>query len=121
MMLAIFDKGGVLMEAKVLRVASVGGESAVIAIKLSEGSEDEREIVASKNFQIDGGRDIMVVTLKPRPISATYDPFDWKNGDVGVEADWPMLYVHKQIETNWDDLSSGDVIDIQDAPNPHLD
>jgi hypothetical protein len=107
------------MDAKLLKVLSIDGESVVIAVKLAAGTEEEQEIVAARNFQIEGGKQVMVITLRPRPISATYDPFDWRNGDMGVAADWPMFWAHKQIETNWDDLASGDVIDIRDAPNPH--
>lgn len=104
------------MEAKVFRVRSVGGTAAVLAVRLSSEDEQVQTIIEEQGFQGDGN--VLVATLRPRPISATYSAHDWQTGE-GVHADWPMLYVHKQITERWDELRSGDEIDVLDVPNPN--
>lgn len=106
------------MDSKILEVKSVGGTAYVLAVKLASDNVAERRILEKQGFASDRGH-VLVATLKPRPIDATYDAHDWHTGE-GVQGDWPMLWVHKQIETRWDELDSGEVIDVTDAPNPNL-
>jgi hypothetical protein len=106
------------MEAKVVDVLSVGGVRAMLAINLGEAEDEERRIAEREGF---GDGHLIFVTLGRRPLSATYDSFDWVNGGEGhVTKDWPLQAAHNKIAEQWNKLESGDLIDVRDAPNPHL-
>lgn len=90
------------METKLFEVRDRGTCMSVIAIKIDAlGSEDrERKILRHAGY---GRALILFGTAKGGPFY--YDPYSWGNERTRFTA-------HKYVEQNWDDLSSGEVIDV---------
>ena len=83
------------MDSKIFEVRSVGGTSNVLAVKLGSDNVAERRILETQGFASGSGL-VLLLTLKPHPVHASYDPVRWMTGE-GVAADWPMLHVHREL------------------------
>jgi hypothetical protein len=104
-----------MVEVKLFDVRDRGHDSAAFAMKLRPSDSQEEGIVERMGFR--GGDDYFLVgTLKPSPNWITYDQFHWRNGDAGIPVDRTMFLVHGEIASRWDDLASGDVIDVSELP-----
>ena len=97
------------METKVFEVLAPGTKSAAIAIKLAPLGGTEARIAQSAGL---GEGRLLVGTLKPWPNFITYDKFHWLDGTGGVERNPMMFLVHDEIENRWDELASGDPLDL---------
>lgn len=97
------------MDVKVFDVRAPGTKTAAIAVKLATGNGTENRIVASAGF---GESHVLVATLKPGRNDVTYDKFHWRDGEGGVEQNGMMYLAHDEIERRWDDLTSGDTVDL---------
>lgn len=97
------------METKVFEVLAPGTKSAAIAIKLAPLGGTEARIAQSAGF---GEGRLLVGTLKPHPNAITYDKFHWLHGTGGVEQNGMMFLVHEECESRWDELTSGDTLDL---------
>ena len=98
------------MEIKIFDLRDSGTESGAFAIRLEGDTELERDVLARRGF---GEKQILVGTIGPAPIEATYDAHHWRNGE-HVRQSETMFRAHKLIEERWDELSSGDLVDLDD-------
>ena len=102
------------METKIFDVRDSGTEMGAFAIRLDPGTDLERDVLERRGFR--GGVGLIVGTLGPAPIEATYDRFHWDAGE-HVRSNRTMFRAHSLIASRWDDLTSGDLIDLDDPRN----
>ena len=91
------------METKLFEVRDRGTCMSVMATAMdtmANCSERERKILKHAGY---GRRLILFGVAHGGPFS--YDPYDWGNERTRFTA-------HRYVEQNWDDLSSGEVIDV---------
>jgi len=98
------------VEAKIFEVLAPGTKSAAMGVKLSPLGAADNGIAGAAGF---GEGRILVATLKSQPNYITYDKFNWLHGSGGIsERNGMMFLVHEEIEGRWDELTSGDTIDV---------
>ncbi len=97
------------MEIKLFEIRDRQTFIAAMAIRLDSRTEAERWLLARSGFGLmpsDQREYVVVVKLGDR-MEATYDPFSWPAGGR------TMGHAHFYIKASWNDLSSGDVIDVE--------
>lgn len=102
------------MEAKIFDLRDSGTETGAFAIRLDPDSNLEEDVLARRGFQ--GGVRFIVGTPGPAPLEATYDRFHWDNGE-HVRRNSTMFRAHSLIASRWSELTSGDLIDLDDPRN----
>ena len=90
------------METKLLEIRDIGTRIPVLCVKMTGETREEVGVLASAGFP--GARNILIVSLTD--FHATYDPFKQPRGRTFFNA-------HQYIERDWDELKSGDVIDVE--------
>ena len=98
------------MQVKIFDVRDSGTEMGAFAIRLDATTELERDVLARRGF---GDAALIVGTLGPAPTEATYNRFHWRTGE-HVRTNATMFRAHEIIERDWDGLTSGDLIDLDD-------
>jgi hypothetical protein len=97
------------VEVKVFELLAPGTKGAALAVKFDSMGGTEARVAASAGF---GSNHFLVSTLRSQPNFVTYDKFHWLRGDGGVHRDGMMFLAHDEIEARWDELTSGDAIDL---------
>jgi hypothetical protein len=99
------------VEAKIFDLRDSGTEMGAFAIRLDADSDLERDVLARRGFS--SGTGFIIGTLGPAPIDATYDRFHWDHGE-HVRRNGTMFRAHELIVDRWEELTSGDLIDLDD-------
>lgn len=96
------------MQTKVFELRDVGTFLVVLAIRLESKSEQERYLLSRAGFGKTAGDQsqyIYLLRVTGGMSRATYDAFEW--------ADRTYQTAHEFIETHFDDLESGSVVDVE--------
>lgn len=100
------------MKTKLFEVRDEGTNISVMAIKLGgETNLAENGILAHAGYGVSPQKRldsnyVILVKLNGSNIEVNHDPFKWPGSRT-------MCYAHTYIQRNFDELTSGDVIDIQ--------
>jgi hypothetical protein len=97
------------MIAKTFEIRDEGTHIPALAICLEPDCEADRYVFARAGFGTTAQAQkcfVMLMKLTGNRAVATYDPFQWDDSRTMREA-------HRYIESNFGDLRSGEVIDVQ--------
>ncbi len=97
------------MQAKLFEIRDRGTFSPVLAVRLDSSSEAERYLLSRSGFgnEAEDHRGYLVLMRTFGGEHETKsDPNKWRNARTMVPA-------HRYILTKWDELASGDVIDVE--------
>lgn len=100
------------METKLLEIRDSGTFMPCLAIKLSFKTEPERWLLARAGFNpieriMEGTTNGFILFHPLCTDQMNYDPYHWNRGARTV----PIA--HKFIDEHWEELNSGDVVDVQ--------
>ena len=97
------------METKILELRDSATFIPVLAMRLSSENEAERSLLARGGCGVrseDHLNYIMLARMDGSNVSpARFDAYDW--------SDRTFRVAHKYIENNFDELNSGDVVDVE--------
>lgn len=96
------------MEVKLFEIRDAGTFIPAIAIRLRSNTESERYLLSRAGFGTNRSMHTDYILLH-RLIGGqmTYDPHGWEGGAT------TMPYAHQYIIEQWDNLRSGDVVDVE--------
>ena len=89
------------METKIIEIRDVGTYIPVLCVEMKSNDRIEQYHLRRLGF---GDRRLIQVVHISRKVNQ-YDPFAW--------ADRTMFRAHEFILNNWDELRSGDVVDVE--------
>lgn len=93
------------MNTKTFEIRDRGTCIPALAVKLEPACEKDRRLLRRAGFSLDSDHPTSVLLTRLEPGLATYDPFGWN--------DRTMSVAHQYIEQRFDDLLSGEVIDVE--------
>lgn len=99
------------MQTKTFEIRDAGTFIPVMAVKLEPGCEADRYLLARAGYgrePASQARYVMLVRLVGGMVSAQYDPHEW-----GLAMGRTMLVAHEHILAHFDELASGDVVDVE--------
>lgn len=91
------------MNSKMFEVRDRGTCISVIAIKLQSQDKSEEFLLSRAGFYGDGFPFILLTHMET--LKSTYDAYKWD--------DRSMRTAHRYIQQNFDNLKTGDVIDVE--------
>ncbi|SRR5260370_1352022 len=95
------------MQVKCLEVRDEGTFMAVIAIKPIADNEAQRWLLRRDGYNA-GETERCVILIKPQCQGVSYDPYEWP-----LSRGRTMQVAHQYIESHWDLLRDGSVVDVQ--------
>ena len=78
---------------------------AALAIKIDHADERDGFLLRRSGYPVDGGPWIVLTKISGGVGQSTCDPYDW--------GDRTMRTAHAHIVARWDDLATGDVVDVE--------
>ena len=102
------------MEVKLFEIRDEGTFIPAMATRVQPRNDLEQWLISRAGFGIHGteaGLFVIFQALHKGP--STYNAFDWAYGEDGCLKGRTMYYAHLYIKEHWEDLNSGDVIDVQ--------
>jgi hypothetical protein len=94
------------MESKCLEIRDRATFIPVICIQPVASNEGQRYLLRRDGYMADTTEKCVIV-IKAQCRGVAYDPYDWP-GDTRT-----MQVAHNYIETNWNKLRDGDVVDVE--------
>ena len=97
------------MQHKFLEVRDKGTFMKMLAIKFTDLSEIESFIVAAAGYgrtSDDHASYVILLNLSGPSLQANYDPYEWNNTRT-------VRVAHQHVIDHWDEITSGDVIDVE--------
>lgn len=98
------------MEVKILEVRDAGTFMPVMCVRLTSTTEEERYLLSRAGYGVDymsQRQYIQMINLAGGSGHSTCDPYAWP----GPATTLPEA--HKYIIEHWDELESGDVVDVE--------
>ena len=92
------------MEIKLVEIRDAGTFIPAMAVRLKDRIDEEQYLLRRSGFGTDGDC-IMLTRLETG--QGQYDPYDWPANPR------TMRYAHHFIVTRWEEIRSGDVIDVE--------
>ena len=93
------------MEIKLLEIRDEATMFSALCINMNPGTEPERLHLRHHGYPCDGRPNIVMTNTSADSKPATNDPYAWR--------DRTFATAHHYIITNWTDLKTGDVVDVQ--------
>lgn len=75
------------------------------AMQMQPDNEGQRYLLRRAGYSCQPDDKIIILGMLNNPSRAAYDPYDWN--------DRTMQTAHNYIAKNFDDLSNGDVVDVE--------
>jgi hypothetical protein len=94
------------MESKCLELRDKGTFIPLICIKPVAANEGQRYLLRRDGYMADSSEKCVIV-IKGQCRGVAYDPYEWPRGAR------TMSVAHQYIESNWDNLKDGDVVDVE--------
>jgi hypothetical protein len=98
-----------MMEAKTIEVRDAMTFIPVLAVNLKPGNLDDRYLLARAGYSPhpeEQARYVILIRIEGK-MAAHYDPIDWSS-DTRT-----MPTAHQYLIDHWDDVESGDIVDVQ--------
>lgn len=94
------------MKAKVLELRDIATFIPILCVDINPDSDEQRYLMRRVGYPCDGRPNVIVTRLSGDG-QATNDPYDWNSG----ARTFPIA--HDYVIKHWDELSDGDVIDVE--------
>lgn len=93
------------MQVKALEIRDRATFIPAFAMQMQPDNEGQRYLLRRAGYSCQTDDNIVILGMLNNPARSAYDPYDWN--------DRTMKTAHEYIQKNFDDLSNGDVIDVE--------